>query len=375
MQQGTLGLRQGGKFLVLGGAGDLGRNRILPALHGLGLRADVVDPKPFPGDWPEAVSACFASLEQVNPSGDYLGAIVASPNHLHLEHCRWVLGAARVPCLCEKPIAHTLEAARRMTELATSSPPLWIADHYLAKSLSAYLLAGGGELLRAVGPLQEVHGRILELPDTWSGRAWLRDPASSGGGVWVDTGIHLVTLLLSWPRGGRLAEPAEPAGPAAPAGAAEAAALLTDRSWQVHSAVATGYDVAQGLAETYFCLSAAAGPVDITLQVGKTAAEPRKDLLLVGRGGRELRLDWHARLITLDGEVARCGAAEPYGGYLRMLRSFAAACAGAGPEPGRGPTLGSGLVSCDLAERALRLVKSAYAYAGLPPALQSACLR
>ncbi|MDP2871488.1 MAG: Gfo/Idh/MocA family oxidoreductase [Bacillota bacterium] len=344
------------RVLVIGGAGDLGRNRILPALGQLGLHADVVDPQPFPGNMPAAVARAYPSLECLGSTdGDcYLGAIVASPNHLHLRHCRWALGAARAPCLCEKPIAHTLDDAREMARLASGPVPLWTADHYLAKPPSDFLLARGPELLSSVGPLRRVRGRILEPAGTLAGRGWLRDPDRAGGGIWVDTGVHLVTLLLSLPAA---ATPGHPA--------------LAESPWQIRSAAARGYDEDLGLAETYFRLSAAAGQTEIILEVGKTVDEPAKDLLLEGIGGT-IQLDWQAGTVRRDGDTVYADADPPFGGYLALLESFAAVCR----HRQRAETPAApGLVACELAERALRILKSAYACADLPPRLREACLR
>lgn len=332
-----------GRILVIGGGGDLGRKRILPALAQLGVAADLVDPRAVPGEGLPGVVKAFSSLAEVSSPGPYLGAVVATPNHLHLMHCRWVLETARLPCLVEKPIAHTLNDANAMSDLAANSPvPLWVSDHYLAKPASIFLFAGRSRLLKEIGPLCRIRGRLMEDPGTLAGRDWLRMPELSGGGVWIDTGIHLVTVLL---------------------------ALLPEKEWQATCAQGVGYEPDNpDLAETSFAMTAISGDVSVELKVGKASGAQAKELVLEGVDG-SLRIDWLTDTVQAGGAALSGPEPAPFGGYLTLMEAFIASCR----EPQAPP--GPGLVHHALALRALKLVKDAYAIASIPAALRDACLR
>lgn len=341
--------------IVVGGAGDLGRNRILPALGLLGLRAVVVDPQPFPeGGVPAALASVVVETRSsvccIRAGDAYMGVIVASPNNLHLDHCRWAVVKMGLPCLCEKPIAHTLADARGIVELASSGHVrLWIADHYLAKPPSLFALAQCPGLLDSIGPLRRARGRILESADTLAARGWLRSPERSGGGIWVDTGVHLVTVLLSLGR------------------------AQLELPWRVLSATSRGCDEDQGLAETYLRVSAAAaGQAEILLEVGKAGDQSAKDLLLEGADGN-LLLDWQANTVTHNGTVVFAAGAQHLGGYLELVGSFAATCNQEATAVA--PPNARALVTPELGQRALGFLKSAYPYADLPLEILAACMR
>lgn|GEM_PF-2632587 len=340
------------RLLVIGGGGDLGRRRILPALAELGVGADVVDLAPLVPQ-PDHVRQVFRSLSPLAGlvgRREYLGAVVATPNNLHLEHSHWAVAEAGLPCLTEKPIAHTLSAAKQAACLAGGPAPSWIADHYLAKPPSVYVIEHGSELLAAIGAPERIEGQIVEPAGTLSGRSWLLDPARSGGGIWLDTGVHLVTVLL---------------------------ALWPGLAWREVQARAADYelqqdkDVTTGHAETAFVLEAlchAPAGAQVKLAVGKAAQAPAKYLLLEGSRG-SLRLDWSANTVTLNGDVILDAPDAPFGGYLALLGDFIQACRD------RNTARCPALVRPGTALRALELIKSAYAASDLPPALRRACSR
>ncbi len=339
------------RMLVVGGAGDLGRKRILPALERLGVEVEVVDPRPLPPPPQAPAVRAYARLSDVPSSGQFCGVIVASPNDLHLPHVRWAVERG-LPCLCEKPLAHTLAGAQSIRNLAAGPVPLLVAEHYLAKPAGVFLVDHREEVLGRAGFLETVRGRILEPappnlgPATPAGRHfWLRDAARAGGGAWIDMGIHLLTVLLS---------------------------LLPGRPWEVRSAVARGYDEDSGAGESHLAMTATLGSAEVGLEAGRDAAVEVKDLLLEGTAG-SVRVDWNSGAV----QASTLGAAQtlheatvaPFGGYLTLLGGFAAVCRGesAAARPG--------LVTCELAMASLRLAKSVYAHAGLPPRLRALVTR
>ena len=319
-------------FLVIGGQGDLGQNRILPALHALGHVVDVVDINPRPSCLPklEAVRheyQCSEPGDVPRPVVPYSGVIVATPNDLHLEHGRWAV-QEKIPCLVEKPLAHSLCAAEALEKLASSSSkPLLSADHYLFKGPSRWIF-DNRHLLGKIGPLKGIRGRLLESDGVSPGRDWLLDPRRSGGGLWTDLGIHLVTFVMRLMNG--------------------------SCSPTVTGAAASNFAPEGG--ERSMEVRATCGKVDLEFQVGKEAPRSRKDVLFEGSQGT-LCIDWAADAVTGD-RVRASTPTDSCGGYIEMLREFAEVC-----DQGSGAR--ERLITCGEALDDLRLVKEGYAK--LPP--------
>ena len=117
-------------------------------------------------------------------------AIVCVPPAMHEGVVAATLSAG-VPTLCEKPLAPTPAAARRMAALAASTGTLLALAskfRFAAGVLAAKRLLDSGEL----GAV-----RLAEIAFTSSmdmaGR-WHADPAVSGGGVVMDNGPHAADL-------------------------------------------------------------------------------------------------------------------------------------------------------------------------------------
>ena len=320
-------------FLVIGGQGDLGQNRILPALHALGHVADVVDINPRPCYLPKLPAVryeyqCSEPAGVPRPVKPYSGVIVATPNDLHLEHCRWAM-QEKVACLVEKPLAHSLCAAEALDDLAArSSQPLLSADHYLFKGPSRWVFQNR-HLLGRIGSLQRIRGRLLETAGVSPGRDWLLDPRRSGGGLWTDLGIHLVTFvmrMMNW----------------------------SCSSVRITGATASSFSAAGG--EQSMEVRATCEAVDLEFEVGKEAPHSRKDVLFEGSRGT-ICVDWEVDTITSD--VVRASApTDTCGGYVEMLGEFADVC-------DNGPGARKRLVTCGQALDDLRIIKAGYGQ--LPP--------
>lgn len=317
-------------FLVIGGLGDLGLNRILPAVGEMGMTADVVDIAPSPPDLPAAVQQIYPELYGVPCPSRYLGVIVATPNHLHREHCEWAVGEAGLPCLCEKPLAHTLRDAEHMVKLAQRTGLLFAADHYLFKGPSRVIVQQP-DLLERVGRLQRVRARILEADDVAAHRGWLLNPCRSGGGIWIDLGIHLVTVMLQ---------------------------ILQHSTWTVRSAAPGGFDEEGEIGETSMEVVTTIGSVDAQFQVAKNSERHCKDLLLQGTRGTVL-LDWRADELRFDDGTVISHETDPFGGYGAMLEDFASLCRS-------GIHSRHSLVAPQEALESLRFVKAGYRASDLP---------
>lgn len=112
--------------------------------------------------------------------------IICTPNHLHEEDAI-AAAEANKPTLCEKPLAPTSRAAKRILD-AFRSPLL--VGHYLRFKPS---VLKAKELLQkgALGPLREIRAHYaLPVPkENW------RHKKAYGGGCMQDLGIHLIDLI------------------------------------------------------------------------------------------------------------------------------------------------------------------------------------
>lgn len=178
----------------IAGAGFLTRHSLIPALLGApGLRpAAVLDPEL---EALRAVTALCPDIEVYTDEDAFFDAgldavHVATPNHLH-EHfaCRSLdLG---LPTLVDKPLAHTVESARRIVAAAenTGAPALvgYMSKHNVYNKEARRLVAAG-----AIGtPLAMSAARL-----GWRKYDWRGQPRYSGLGCLADLGIYPVLTAV-----------------------------------------------------------------------------------------------------------------------------------------------------------------------------------
>jgi predicted dehydrogenase len=175
------------------GAGLIGRRhvdhvRACPeaALH------SIIDPTDAARD---LAAACgvpwFAEIGAMLAAGKPDAAIVATPNSLHVEHGLAAI-AAGLPTLVEKPIADSVEGARRLVEAAAAADvPLLVGHHRRHNPL----IARAKETLDSgrLGRIVAAHAFFwIFKPDPYFDVAWRRQP---GGGPVLINLIHDIDLL------------------------------------------------------------------------------------------------------------------------------------------------------------------------------------
>jgi predicted dehydrogenase len=162
------------------GAGQFGRRHIETIRNAEGCElAGVADPA-YRGE--KAYADYRRMLDEAKPDG----VVIATPNAMHAS-----VGLAcverGVPLLVEKPIAHTLAAARELVRAAEAAAvPILVGHHRRHNPLieKARELVQGGALgrLTAVAALW-----LLQKPDDYYDVAWRREP---GGGPLLINCIH-----------------------------------------------------------------------------------------------------------------------------------------------------------------------------------------
>ena len=101
--------------------------------------------------------------------------------------------------LCEKPIAPSLSACRRMASAVTESGVTYMqsfpqrllpANHRVRKLLREGAIA-------PISLVRKRHGHYFALRDLAATMPWILDPAQAGGGAFLDEGVHQ-TDMLRW---------------------------------------------------------------------------------------------------------------------------------------------------------------------------------
>lgn len=134
--------------------------------------------------WYRDLAAMFAA-------GTPDGAIIATPNHLHVANSLECI-SRNVPVLVEKPIAPDVEDARRLVEASESKGvPLLVGHHRRHNPLIA--AAKGALEAGSIGKIVAVHAMFwVYKPDDYFSVEWRRRPGS--GPVFINL-IHDVDLL------------------------------------------------------------------------------------------------------------------------------------------------------------------------------------
>jgi predicted dehydrogenase len=172
-----------------GMAGKVFHAPLIAATSGLALTTVISsDPAKVHADWPDAV--VVADLRTALAERPIDLVVIASPDHFHADHAVAALEAGK-PVVVDKPVATTLDQARRIAALGTERGLLvsvfhnrrWDADY-----LTVRKLIGSGRLGRIVQFESHFDRYRPQILDRWKDR---RD-----GGIWQDLGPHLVDQAL-----------------------------------------------------------------------------------------------------------------------------------------------------------------------------------
>jgi predicted dehydrogenase len=177
-----------GLRLVVIGAGLIGREHCaLISDHPGAALVGLADVTPEGRQYAASIGAPYFSdyqqmLEEVKPDG----AIVAVPNRLHVAAGLACLSRG-IPCLIEKPIADTVEAAMNLVKASEAANVPILVGHHRRHSpdiREARRIIEAG----ALGKLVAVNGMWLaDKPDDYFQAEWRREP---GGGPLLINLIH-----------------------------------------------------------------------------------------------------------------------------------------------------------------------------------------
>ena len=143
-------------------------------------------------------TAFARTLDAVLQRPDVHAVAICAENSRHAD---LVVAAAQAGkhILCEKPIAPSLSACRRMASAVTESGVTYVQSfpqRLLPANQRVRSLLGEG----VIGPISLVrkrHGHYFALRDLAATMPWILDPAQAGGGAFLDEGVHQ-TDMLRW---------------------------------------------------------------------------------------------------------------------------------------------------------------------------------
>ena len=118
--------------------------------------------------------------------------LISSPHALHYEHARMSLQKG-LHVLAEKPLTLASRQTKSLINLSDKLK-LYLVVAYQRNYMAPYVYAR--ELIRR-GELGELRGVVGYVTQNWGSiRGWRLDPNLSGGGMFIDTGSHLVASVL-----------------------------------------------------------------------------------------------------------------------------------------------------------------------------------
>lgn len=179
--------------VALVGAGAFGRKHLALLASEPGFApAGIADPSPEARALAEAHGLPWhadpsALLDAVRPDG----AIVVTPNRLHVEHGLLCIGRG-VPVLVEKPVAETPEGGEQLAAASErAGVPVLVGHHRRHNPIleAAREIVGSGRLGRVVAANLTW---LIRKPDAYFDAAWRREP---GGGPVLINLIHEIDAL------------------------------------------------------------------------------------------------------------------------------------------------------------------------------------
>ncbi len=250
------------------GAGLIGRKHIEVVAAEATLAA-IVDPDPAAKSLAdEKAVPWFADLETCLREAMPDGAIVATPNHMHLQHGATCLNAG-VPALIEKPLASSAAEGSQLLDLERSSgTPILVGHHRrhspIAKAAKAAIESG------RIGRVVTVNAQFwLNKPDDYFDATWR---TREGGGPTYINLIHDIDLLQHF------------CGPILRVQAREANSV---RGFEVEDTSAVILEFASGALGTVSICDATSAPWSWELTAGENPAYPQTDQSCYTLGGTE----------------------------------------------------------------------------------------
>ena len=137
-----------------------------------------------------AEAAYYADYRQMIGADALDGVLISSPHSTHYAQARYAL-EQNLHVLVEKPLTTKARHAQALIDLAAERERVLVVS-YQRNFYPAYAYAR--ELVQK-GALGELKGVVAYVTQNWGGRGWRTVPELAGGGMFMDTGSHLVAAV------------------------------------------------------------------------------------------------------------------------------------------------------------------------------------
>ena len=138
--------------------------------------------------------AVFADYRQMIKAVPLDAVFIATPNCDHAPAAIAAMEAGLHVC-CEKPMADTLAAAKRIAETAKQTKRTFMVAQNQRFRGDTQWLKGQIEA-GLLGEIYAIHTRWIRRRSAVGGKLWFRTKKMSGGGPLIDLGVHVMDLAL-----------------------------------------------------------------------------------------------------------------------------------------------------------------------------------
>ncbi|WP_336344322.1 Gfo/Idh/MocA family protein [Halalkalicoccus ordinarius] len=139
-------------------------------------------------------AATYEDFEAMYEEEELDAVAVSVPNKIHEPAVVAALERG-LDVLCEKPLAHTLESAERITEVARESEGFCAVNFHNRITAAAEMFKGYQEEGR-FGEVTHVQGNYVRWRGVPGLGSWFTDRELAGGGALVDIGVHAIDFAL-----------------------------------------------------------------------------------------------------------------------------------------------------------------------------------
>lgn len=177
------------------GLGWIGRSRLNAILeHNLADKFTIADPsKEVQNELKQSLNGagCFNSINELL-NADLDGVVIASPSALHADQCMQALEHGKA-VFCQKPLGRNTAETQKVVALAEEKNLLLHVDF-------SYRFTKGIQAIKNIidnDGIGKIYGINLTFHNAYGpDKDWYKNPKYSGGGCFMDLGIHLVDLLF-----------------------------------------------------------------------------------------------------------------------------------------------------------------------------------
>ena len=136
-------------------------------------------------------AAYYADYRQMIGANALDGVLISSPHSTHYAQAHYAL-ERDLHVLVEKPLTTKARHAQALIDLAAERERVLVVS-YQRNFYPAYAYAR--ELVQE-GALGKLKGIVAYVTQNWGGKGWRMVPELAGGGMFMDTGSHLVAAVL-----------------------------------------------------------------------------------------------------------------------------------------------------------------------------------